>query len=80
MIKYEEKKKPNTCWCTRWHGALHAAFEFQGTRNLLQKRRLGVPRDGSVDAAAADRVLRRAADVLHDPILRRGDAEQHHLG
>lgn len=53
---------------------------FQGTHNLLQKWHLGVPRDGRVNAAAADPVFRGAANVLYNSILRRRDAEQHRLG
>lgn len=59
---------------------LHAHVFSLDTRNLLQKRRLGIPRDGCVDATTTDLVLRRTADVLYDPILRRGHLEQHHLG
>lgn len=59
---------------------LHARVLSLDAHNLLQKRHLGVPRDGCVNAAATDSVLRGAANVLHDSILRRGDAEQHRLG
>lgn len=59
---------------------LYARILNLDARNLLQKRHLGVPRDGSVNTAAADPILRGAANVLHDSILRRGDAEQHRLG
>jgi len=53
---------------------------FQDAHNLLQKRDLGVSRDGRVNTAAADPVFRGAASVLHDSIHRRRDVEQHHLG
>lgn len=53
---------------------------FQDTHNLLQKRHLGVSRDGRINTAAADPVFRGAAIVLYNSILRRRDAEQHRLG
>lgn len=64
-------------WNTR---ELHARVLSLDAHNLLRKRRLGVPRDGCVNAAATDRVLRGAANVLHDSIFRRGNAEQLRLG
>lgn len=53
---------------------------FQVTHSLLQKRRLGVSRIGIVNTAVAGLVFRGVANVMHDSILRRRDAEQHRLG